>query len=468
MNEKILKALDCIEGKFLTEAATRKHRKRRLLIAVAAILALVLFWRIPSIPLAVSAKAVSLSSGSKIMKRPNVNSDKFDEWVDLRSEYRHYAENAVSPLLAFSEECSRAVLSGATDGNLLWSPVNAYIALAMTSELTGTHTQQELLDVLGAPDTQTLRTDIGGLWEMIYQDDGNEISILANSLWLDEKVNYHQASMDILSDHYYASVYQGTLGSEKTNRALRNWLNNETGGFLKNRTQNVKLSSDSMMALASTVYFQSKWVDEFAAAQNTEKMFHSDGGDVQCTFMNAKERQMNYYWGADFSAVSLWLKNDSKMWFILPDEDKTVDDVLSAGEYNKLFDAESGYETTNAKYMKVNLSIPKFDIGSSIDLKEGLKKIGLTDIFEPIGNDFSPSVDSEIPVYLKNIQQNTRVAIDEEGVVAASYIILDFGAGAAMPPEEIIDFVVDRPFLFAITTSHGIPLFLGTVQNPCK
>ena len=47
----------------------------------------------------------------------------------------------------------------------------------------------------------------------------------------------------------------------------------------------------------------------------------------------------------------------------------------------------------------------------------------------------------------------------------AGYVLLQFGTGAAAPPEEIIDFVLDRPFLFAITT-NDIPLFVGTVNNP--
>jgi len=56
------------------------------------------------------------------------------------------------------------------------------------------------------------------------------------------------------------------------------------------------------------------------------------------------------------------------------------------------------------------------------------------------------------------------VQIDEEGVKAASYIEFP-GAGSPMPPEEIIDFVLDRPFIFAITTER-IPLFMGTVNDP--
>ena len=40
------------------------------------------------------------------------------------------------------------------------------------------------------------------------------------------------------------------------------------------------------------------------------------------------------------------------------------------------------------------------------------------------------------------------------------------GAGSAMPPEEIIDFILDRPFLFVIATYEGVPLFTGVVNEP--
>ena len=66
---------------------------------------------------------------------------------------------------------------------------------------------------------------------------------------------------------------------------------------------------------------------------------------------------------------------------------------------------------------------------------------------------------------LQDNLRRTRITVEEEGVTAASYIKLRFGAGAAAPPEEIIDFVLDRPFLFAISC-NGIPMFMGTVQMP--
>jgi serpin B len=184
--------------------------------------------------------------------------------------------------------------------------------------------------------------------------------------------------------------------------------------------------------------------------------------------MNKDEYHMNYYWYEDFGAVEMYLKNGSTMWFILPDEDKTVDDVLDDDAYMTMITEEHPWDedAEHYRYMKVNLSVPQFDVSSSADLKEALQNMGVTDIFDPACADFSPSIVStpDKPPYITAVNQDVRVKIDEKGVTAAAYIEIP-GAGAAAPPEEVIDFVLDRPFVFAVTKSQ-IPLFVGTVNDP--
>jgi len=115
--------------------------------------------------------------------------------------------------------------------------------------------------------------------------------------------------------------------------------------------------------------------------------------------------------------------------------------------------------------MKVNLSVPKFDVASTQDLSDGLKAMGAEDVFTEHVAEFT-KLTSDSPIYLTGANQSVRVQIDEEGVKAATYIEFP-GAGAAAPPEEIVDFVLDRPFLFVITNDR-LPLFAGCVNNPGK
>ena len=470
MNEKVAKALGYVDEKYVTAAAKRKKKKaaKYWISAVAAVLALVLLFNLPSMPMVISAKAVSIASESRQMQRPDLDDYKDrDQWRADREKWEaeqkflsSTTRETVDALAPFFTNGSAQFLSTQGSENLLWSPINAYIGLALITELTDGASRQQILDLFGARDIDALRQQVGAIWESAYNDNGHEISTLANSLWLENGLNYRQDTMDNIAYYYYASVYQGDLGSQKINNAIGAWINNNTGGFLKKSTSNVNLSPDTILALYSTIYFQAKWQDEFSASKNTQDTFHAPNGDKTVTFMNKKLAQMNYYYGDKFSAVALSLKNGSRMWFILPDEGYTTVDVLADGQYMQMV-LQQDWE--NEKWMKVNLSVPKFDVNSTMDLKGGLQEMGVTDVFNEGAANFS-EITGDVPIFLTAANQSVRVQIDEEGVKAAAYIEFP-GATSPAPPEEIIDFILDRPFIFAITTDN-IPLFMGTVNNP--
>ena len=464
MNEKLAQALGCIDNRYITQAAKKKRKKKIFLSAVAAVLALVVLTNLPTIPFVISAKAVAIAEGTQVPDRD----EDLHAYLDARLAVEENAREAMVYMRPFYQQTSAQFLADETE-NQIWSPANAAIALAAVAETADGTTRQELLDMLGAEDVEELRDYISATWESARKDDGHNFSVLANSLWLDEDLGYDQSVMDTLAGEYHASVYQGDLGSGRANKAIQNWVNNNTGGLLRNHSRGIDLSAqapaiDTVLALASTVHIQAKWSEEFSPAWNSVDVFHGSVSDTEVTFMNKKEAEMNYYWGESYGAVSLWLENNLKMWFFLPDEGKTVADVLATDEY--LDSMHPGVaEENDHKWMKVNLTVPKFDISSAMDLKDGLEALGLTEIFDPNGGDFGDTFDTDLPIFISRVNQASRVSIDEEGVTAVSYIELAWGAGAAEPPQEIIDFVLDRPFVFAIATSEGVPLFVGTINQ---
>ena len=466
--QKLEQALGEISDAHIREAAHMKKKKLPWLGAVAAVLAVVLIFKSVDIPMAIAAEIVSEASPARITERPNLGDYKdrdtwlqvLNQWESERTLRQDTSLQALTQMDVFLRQSCDQFLSDA-EGNLLYSPINAYIGLSMVAELTAGQTRQQILDVLGVSDLTVLRKQISALWEMVYQDNGNEICTLANALWLDESLQYKQAPMDILGHDYYASVYRQDLSSRRALKDIQAWLNNNTGGLLKDAVQNIQLPQEAVLALYSTIYFQAKWQDEFNATSNTKDAFHGRSGDTEATFMNKKLYQMNYYWEEDYGAVSLGLKNGSSMWLILPDEDKTVDDVLESGAYLDMIAAPYQH-WENKKFMKVNLSVPKFDVQSKQNLRSGLEAMGITDLFRLGQADFSEAFAG--PVFLTAANQAVRVQIDEQGVKAAAYIEFP-GAGSPMPPEEIIDFVLDRPFLFVIADGSGIPLFAGVVND---
>ena len=464
MNEKLLYAMGCIDNNYIAQAAKKKRKKKIFLSTVAAVLAVAVLTNLPTIPFVITAEAVALAADSEIPDRE----DGFDAYWAARERNMDAAGEASIQLRDFYREASARFLA-AENENQIWSPANAAVALSVLADTASGSTRQEVLDLLGVRDMETLRDYIGGMWESANKDDGHNFSALANSLWLDNDMDYDQSVMDTLAGEYHASVYQTELGSGRGNRAIQSWVNNNTGGMLKQASKGIDVSAqapaiDTALALASTVSLQAKWSDEFSAARSTNEVFHGTVSNTDVTYMNKKEEQMEYFWAEDFGAVGLYMENGLKMWFFLPDEGKSVSDILNDEDYLAIL--ACGAETyENHKQMKVNLSIPKFDISDSLDLKKGLLELGLSEVFDESGGDFGTTFQTDLPIFVSRVNQASRVTIDEKGVTAASYIELSWGAGAAAPVEEIIDFVLNRPFVFAIATIEGVPLFVGTINQ---
>lgn len=421
------------------------------LAAVIGIIALV--------PRGISAKALAKAVYPKAAKYPGMHNINNDKWIAERRARWDSGKLIDSDVNDFYKKTAEEFLSG--EENRAYSPVNIYMELAMLGETTDGESRKQLLDLLGADNIDELREDAKNMWLANYCNDGAVTSILANSIWLNEDVKTKQLPLDVLAKNYYASSYCGDLSSPEMTDAVQTWLNQQTDGLLSDYVKNVNLDPGTIMALYSTVYFRAKWDNQFDKSNNDTKTFHAPNGDIQTEFMNDTNTCGTFYAGEDFGAIFLDFKEGGEMWFILPDEDKTIDDVLSSGEYIKMMCNTA--EWKNSKALKIHYSVPKFDISSQIGLSDGLKKLGVSDVFDIEKADFSPLTDSA--VFVSEANHTARVVIDEEGCTAAAFTEM-ISATAALPPEDEMDFILDRPFIFAVTSDTQQPLFIGTVNNP--
>ncbi len=358
-----------------------------------------------------------------------------------------------------------ALLSGGAGENQVCSPLNVYMALSLLAEATAGETRGQILSLLGAADLETARERAGLLWRMSYQDEKQGKCVQANSLWLAQDVEYNADTLGTLAKDYFASSYRGEMGSEGYDKALRDWLNGQTGGLLREQADGLSLDGDTLLALVSTVYFSGKWSSGFSEQRTAPDVFHAPTGDAQCDFMH-KKMQSACYWGERFSAVSLlFLDMGCSMWLILPDEGVTPEALLRDGEALDFLSADrlarGAWE--KQKRAEINLSVPKFDVRGDRELTDTLRALGVTDALDPFSADFSPVTDEA--VYVSQARHAARVRIDEEGCEAAAFTVIGT-PNAAMPPDEKIDFTLDRPFLFAITGADGLPLFVGIVNTP--
>ncbi len=385
--------------------------------------------------------------------------EKYDEayqkWIDQQKKKRDESKNLGSMDTYYESALASLLLSGKEGDNIAVSPLNIYLALSLLAESTDGETREQILTVLGRSDIMDVRTQAKALWGANYYDDGCTTNILANSVWLDEGFSVKKEWLDELVNDYYASAYSGQTGSPEMNKALQTWLDEQTGGRLKDEAQGVELSPETLFALASTIYFKGSWDDEFNKNMTDDQVFHGTHGDQNIRMMHQTDID-DYFYGENFSSIQKRM-HDVKMVFILPDEGISPEQLMKdqkALDYMIRGEAES-------KYLLVNASVPKFDVTSNLMLNNVLQGMGITDVFSQKA-DFSPV--SEEKAYLDSVQHAARVTVDEEGVVAAAFTVM-MAEGAALPPDEEVDFVLDRPFIFLLKSRDGQILFAGIVNQ---
>lgn len=386
----------------------------------------------------------------------------YTSWREDRNNQYNQPVGYADGLNAFFQTSMPQFLAGQPGENAVCSPLNLYMALALLAEVTEGETRQQVLDLLNSDGIDALRTQAGHVWNAHYCADSASTCTLANSVWMDSDLSYDGSVLETLTDKYYASAFQGDLGTEEMDKLLQDWINEQTGGLLEEQAQNLHMDPATVFALASTIYYRAKWTNEFWEGANTQEVFHGTAGDVTATYMNTCLTYGPYYWGEDFGALSLGLEDGSKMWLILPDEGLTPENILASGHALDLI-LGNPYESENQKSLRVNLSLPKFDIAADRKLNDALKTLGIIDVFDPESAEFS-LIQTEDSCWLDSVDHAARVAIDEEGVTAAAYTVMMM-CGAAMPPEDEMDFILDRPFLFVITSRDNLPLFAGMVNQ---
>ena len=391
---------------------------------------------------------------------PNASYEERQAWRDcindLNSDYKAESIN----LNHFLEQSIPVFLSGQDGENMIYSPLNVYMALAMLAETTDGNSRAQILELLDVAGINQLRKEASAVWKANYRNDGLNTCLLANSLWLRDDWAFQQETVSILSQKYYASVFRGEMGSDDYNVALRDWMNEQTGGLLKDQIDDIEMDPSTVLALVSTVWFEAAWDEKFYNAG--DRVFHSSTQDVEVPFIEQGIMGATYSEGERFSALEIPFKtNQASIAFILPEEGTTAESLLSDPQLLSFVINRNEWDNKESVY--ADLSLPKFDVSSQIDLKEGLKELGITDVFDPVVSDFSPITTESNEIYVDKATHGARVQLDENGCIATAYtIIIDVNGSA---PKHI-EFVVDRPFLFVIYSPSGLPLFIGIVNQP--
>ena len=386
----------------------------------------------------------------------------YDALRALRSEGTAHPD----AFLGFTKSAAGALLSG--EDNVIVSPANLYLALAMLSETTDGDSRAQLLSLLGLDDTAEARAAGNYVWRNLYGETSTGGTQLASSLWLSDRVPYNEETLETLAQQYLASTFSAPMGDEKTDKAIGEWINENTGDLLQDAAGNIQTKPETVMLLLTTLYFKDQWRDEFWANATKKDTFTAANGAQQTVdFMHLTQDRASYYRGENYTVAELRFQGGQAMRFLLPDEGTSLERLLADGtaaggllDYDKRENLPSG---------KLIWSVPKFDVSADLELTDALRALGVSDVFDFDRADFSPLVDFDRfdkAVAVTQVQHAAHVKIDEKGCEAAAFTAITAVESSALPEElPVVEMNLNRPFAFMITGVDGLPLFLGTVNT---
>jgi serpin B len=375
--------------------------------------------------------------------------------------------SAAMAVNAFAADLYARLVAVDPNANLVFSPASIAVALAMTSAGANGTTLAEMDDVLHITDPSTIHSSMNGLTATLDGLDQSrdntseggtgtsEVQLsIANSLWGQSGLAFEQAFLDLLSAEYDAGleVVDYITDADAARAAINAWVASETRERIPELLAEGTITADARLTLVNAIYLKANWDVAFDSAETTDAVFATPAGPVNVAMMH-RTADLDHAGGEGWQAVDLpYVFRGLTMTIAMGD---TPDTELPTGD--EVFAAFT--------QRQVDLSLPRFDIETSIDLAEVLAGMGMTTAFTDSA-DFSGMTTAE-RLMIGGVIHQANITVDETGTEAAAATAVVMVATGAPAPTEPVTFTVDRPFTFWLReTSTGAIVFIGRVNDP--
>lgn len=377
-----------------------------------------------------------------------------DSWIS--------AEDGVAQSLhAFGLTLLQQEVSQTPKQNVFISPLSVFLALAMTETGAGGETKAAMRRALALPadvSQEEVNESTVGLMRKLRGSRGAELTI-ANALWVDVRAMIAPEFARVCQEVYDAAVRALDLNEPSAAMAINQWVAEKTRGKIP-RIVTPEATADLAAVITNAVYFKGKFCDPFEKEATQSKPFHlASGGEKLVPMMWQGGLNGAYRFGKRFEAAVLRYAGCAiELYMLLPTKGVGPEEILTEESLADLFVEQEPVE--------LDLSMPRFTIDCTSQLKEPLTRMGMGIAFQYPGADFTP-LGSPL-FFIGEVIHKTRLEVDEEGTVAAAAtaVLMDT-ASAYWRISKKKPLVFDRPFAVLLRDARSrADLFAGVVYDP--
>ena len=358
-------------------------------------------------------------------------------------------------------------------GNLMLSPLSASIALTMLLNGSDGNTYTQIRDMLGyAPgqDLAAINAGYQSLRTQLLAADPEVRFSLANAVFHSERFVFKAPFLTTLETAFDARVQGLNFADPASAGIVNQWASDNTNGRIP-RVVEDEIPANTVMFLMNALYFKGDWSEPFDVAVTAPRAFRLAGGEtVQVPTMTGSVPARTVR-GDGYTALELpYGRRNFSMVVLMPDslprpgrslagfaaqlDAGLWTDATTRLDANVWTSAPAGAQ---GEWPLTTVSLPRFSFSYQKELSDQLQALGMVDAFGAAN--LSRMSDGGLSV--TGVQQNTFVAVNEEGTEAAAVTNVTIGV-SSLP-----GFSADRPFVFAIRerTTNTL-VFIGQVANP--
>jgi serpin B len=354
--------------------------------------------------------------------------------------------------------------------NLFYSPYSISLALAMTYAGARGETEGQMADALRFTLPQeslhsafnALDLELAGRGEGAEGKDGQGFRLnIANAIWGQTGFQFLPDFLDTLAENYGAGLrlLDFINAPEESRITIHDWVSEQTEGKIEDLIPPGLINELTRLVLTNAIYFNAAWDTPFEPELTEDGAFYTLGGGQVTVPMMRQTESLGYVQGEGYQAVELpYDGRELSMVILLPD----------AGQF-EMFEGSLDAEQVDAilgdvAYRQVALTMPGFEVESDFSLAQTLAALGMADAFSSDA-DFSGMTGNR-DLFISDVVHKAFVSVDEAGTeaAAATAVVMELLAAA---PEQPVEVIVDRPFIFVIRDIEtGAILFVGRVVDP--
>ena len=378
--------------------------------------------------------------------------------VDLPAAGHEPTGNEADALLsdavtAFSEKFYKLAMPN-LDENAVFSPLSLYYALALTSNGAHGETADEFAAALGM-DTAELNEYLYTLTNALAATKETTVTI-GNSVWGNAANFEVNPAFQKIAESYYDAHAESLTFDKAALKKINGWVSEKTDGMIDSLFD--ALDPEQLMILVNTVLFDGIWEKEYEEADVMPGSFTTaDGQSIRPDFLYSTE--YSYFEVDGAKGFSKDYKDGYRFVGVRPDGD--LEAFVADMDLGEII------EKSGTSNLKADCGIPKFAYEAALGLNGITEALGIRKAFTDSAELGGLSSSGADVIRIDSIFQKAKIILNEHGTKAAAATAFEFGTTAFMP-EIRREVYLDKPFFYVIVNADGIPLFLGTVEDPTK